>query len=179
MRIGVVGDSHGNLENLRMAADYLVHERGVELLIHLGDNYEDADVLAEYGVSLLRVPGVYSDLYKDPGVANRLIEEFLGWRVLVTHSPKSHENDLPQDPKPEVLAAKGEVDIILYAHTHIPAIEEKEGVLWVNPGHLKDVDKKGYPPSMAILELQRDSVRAEVLSLKSKEVLQSSTYQKR
>jgi len=167
MKIGIVSDSHGEVENLKDAVDWLV-DGGAEKIIHLGDDYDDAEGLK---IEVIRVPGVFSRYYKDPEIPNRRIEEIEGWRVLLTHTEQSHENDLPTDIKPEEVIERREVELVLCGHTHIPKIEEKGGILYINPGHLKKKDKKGYPPSFASVEFTREKVDAKIIDLKSKEII--------
>jgi len=90
-----------------------------------------------------------------------------GYRILFTHTQSAHQNDLPGDPEPEDLAARREVDIVAFGHTHVPEIRCEGGVLWVNPGHLKDRDKKGHGPSFAVLDLDPEEVRVRLVDLKS------------
>ncbi|MEW6070050.1 MAG: YfcE family phosphodiesterase [Candidatus Thermoplasmatota archaeon] len=165
MKLGIVADSHGNLEYLKKALEFLIRAE-VDELVHLGDDYEDLDNL-EIEVKLLRVPGVFSHLYKDPNIPNRVIKNYKSWRILITHTKEAHENDLPQDIKPEVVTENKEVDIVLYAHTHIPNLELSNNILWLNPGHLKKEDKKGFNASLGILEIEEDVVKAKIIELVS------------
>jgi len=175
MKIGVVGDSHKNLEYLRIAGRQLIERGRVEKIIHLGDDYDDADILKQFNVETFRVPGVFSEYYKGQNIANRQVLNINSWRILLTHAPKSHENDLLGDLKPEEIVANHEVDIVLHAHTHIPMVEEREGVLWVNPGHLKKEDKKGFPASFAVINIEKESVKVKIVDLIRNAVL--STYE--
>lgn len=165
MKIGVVSDSHGHVENLRRAVKAM-SEAGVEVIVHLGDDYDDVKVLSDQkGASIIQVPGVFSTYYQEPGIPNRLIEEWEGVRVLVTHTPEAHKHDLPNDLKPEEVVARGEVRMVLSGHSHIPAVKDEGGVIWVNPGHLKDDDKKGYPPTYALLEITGAEIRVRIVDL--------------
>ena len=152
MKIGVVSDSHGEIENLIKIGKWLVDKQNVEVIVHLGDDYDDALVLENLGVRILKVPGVFSKYYQDEEISNRIVETFNGRKVLITHTECSHEKDLSKDIKPEILVSKKAVDIVLYGHTHIPRIEQRRGILFVNPGHLKTQDKKGYPPTSAVID---------------------------
>jgi putative phosphoesterase len=166
MRLGLVSDTHGELENLREAARRLVREWRVEAIAHLGDECEDVVVLEEFpGPEIIRVPGVFCEHYRDPAIPNRLVRELAGHRVLFTHTPTSHANDLPGDPKPEELVACREVDVVAFGHTHVPLVEERDGVLWVNPGHLKGQDKRGHAPSFAVVDLAADRVEVRLVDL--------------
>lgn len=177
MKIGVVSDSHGEIENLKKAVEWLVKNEEVEMIIHLGDDSDDTKEIEKLGIKVLKVPGVFEDHYKNPTIPNRIIKELGGWKVLITHTEKPHENDLPSDPNPEKLVKDRTVNLILHGHTHIPRIEEKNNVLFINPGHLKREDKKGYPPSFALISFEEETLKIKILSLDGKEVM-AKTYVK-
>jgi putative phosphoesterase len=168
IKIGLVSDSHGNLDNLRRAAEILVNQK-VDLIIHLGDDYDDAKILESLGIEIIKIPGVFSDYYKNSKIPNRLIKQFGNFRVLLTHTLASHENDLPGDLKPEELIEKKKIEAIFYGHTHIPRIHQEKGILCINPGHLKKEDKKGYPASFALLDIG-EKIKAKILTLNGKEI---------
>ena len=174
MRVGIVSDSHGEIENLRKAARWLIDNQNVEVIIHLGDNYDDTSVLENLGVRIVKVPGVFSGYYQDADIPNRVVETFNGRKVLITHTECCHENDLPDDIKPEELVSKKAVDVVLYGHTHIPRIEQRQSALYINPGHLKTEDKKGYPPTIAVVDF-KDQISVNIFNLMSKSI-QSKTF---
>ncbi|WP_051276599.1 metallophosphoesterase family protein [Desulfovirgula thermocuniculi] len=166
MRLGLVSDTHGELENLRLAIKKMLEDWRVEVLAHLGDECEDVEAVRElWKGELIQVPGVYCEHYRDPGIQNRLVRELGGYRVLFTHSREPHANDLPGDLNPLEVAARGEVEVVAYGHTHVPAVSWENGVLWVNPGHLKAHDKKGHGPSFAVLALEEKGVTAYLVDL--------------
>ncbi|MFC1767665.1 metallophosphoesterase family protein [Candidatus Margulisiibacteriota bacterium] len=183
MKIGAVSDSHKNTTNLQKAFEYLRDVENIDLMIHLGDDYSDVSGLERFTipfignrrVPILKVPGVYDPEYKDPAITNRMIKEYEGWKTLITHTPGSHENDLPQDVNPDLVSQSLGVKIILHGHTHIPSIEEKKNIFFINPGHLKEDDNRGYPPSFAVLDVSREEVQVKILSLNNhKEINQFS-----
>lgn len=173
VRIGLVSDSHGELHNLKDAVWKLVHRWHVNLLAHLGDECEDVDAVKDVGLDILQVPGVYCRHYQAADIPNRIIKEIEGRRVLFTHTPRAHENDLPGDPDPEQLAVSGKVEVVAYGHTHVPEARVENGVLWVNPGHLKDADKKGHAPSFAVLDIGKEGTRVLLVDLKTGDVFDS------
>lgn len=178
MKIGVVGDTHENIGYLKEAVNWLIENYQIDVIIHLGDNYDDTKILENMSIKLFRVPGVFDRHYKELDIPNRLIEEFGEWKVLITHTQDSHQNDLPSDIKPEEVIKKKEVNMVFYAHTHIPKIEEKEGILFLNPGHLKKEDKKGYSPSFGVVELFKEKAKISIIDLGTKREISSSTFYK-
>lgn len=168
MKIGVLSDSHGEAEGLERAAK-LLNEIGADVLIHLGDDSADAKALEKHRIKVIKVPGVFEPAYEDPSIPNRLIEQFEGWKVLITHTSTSHPNDLEDDLKPEELIEKHEVDVVLYGHTHIPKIDIKGGILLLNPGHLKKQDKKGFPPTFGLLDLEKEEISTQIMDFEGKQ----------
>ena len=161
MKIGIMSDSHGNVEYVKKAIKIL-EENNVDYFIHLGDNYSDVEQFVTSHPNLIRVPGVFSDEYQNHSIKNRIIKHFKNFKILITHTIKSHENDLPNDLKPEDIIEKRAVDVVLYGHTHLWDVKYEKGILFVNPGHLKIEDKKGKPPTFGILEIDDTSKDANV-----------------
>lgn len=178
MRTGIVSDSHGNYENLKKAGEKMVKKHNVELIIHLGDDSPEADILKDLNVKILTVPGVYEELYKKEEIKNRLIEIFKGWKCLISHTIKAHENDLEHDIKPEEVIENKKTDIVLYGHSHIPSIHEENGILFINPGHLKYEDKKGYGPTYCVADFTEKRVSVEIIELQNENILKNFTWKK-
>jgi uncharacterized protein len=162
MRVGVVSDTHGNVQGMRRLAEML-KAKGVATVLHVGDDYQDLDTLKRDGLEVIGVPGVYCREYADPAVPNRLVMELGGLKMLLTHTASRNRYDSPDDPDPQGLARQ--VHIVLFGHTHVPNLEERQGVLWLNPGHLKDRPDRGYPPTYALLELSPAEARVEIRRL--------------
>ena len=173
MKAGFVSDSHGHFENLKKTGELMVKKHNVDLIIHLGDDSHEADVLKELNVELLKVPGVYEGCYQSKEVSNRVIKELEGWKCFFTHTIESHKNDLEDDIKPEDVIKEKKADIVFYGHSHIPAIEERDGVLLINPGHLKDEDKKGYSPSYGVIDFSSEKIKIEIIELKKGNTIKS------
>ncbi len=166
MKVIVVSDSHGELDNIKRLSN-IVKEEKAEKVIHLGDDYDDADYLINEGITLERVPGVFSAYYTDKHISNRKVVELLGWKFLLSHTKEHHGNDAPDDITPEQRVIEGSIDILLYGHSHVPAIAMENNVYLINPGHLKSEDKRGYEPSYAVLAVEKDSVDVVIKGLAS------------
>jgi putative phosphoesterase len=163
MRIGLLSDSHGNIPYIKKVGRYLKEKAKVDLIVHLGDEFEDADVLDELGIEIMKVPGVFSSCYQDPATPNRLIVEIEGVKLLITHSCTSHPNDLPEDGIPADIVKEDNIKAVFYGHTHVPKIEDKDGVVWINPGHLQESDKKGNPASFAIVKIEDGRITSKII----------------
>lgn len=170
MKFAVISDSHGFVDRVGLLAQR-IRAMGIDTAVHLGDDYDDATVLKDAGLNLHRVPGVYSDYYLNPDIVNRPVIEIGGLKVMLTHSDSVHKNDLPEDGDPAEKALEEKPDLVLYGHTHLPAIEEKQGRLWVNPGHLKPEDKKGAPPSYAIVYTDSKPFKVMIYNFDNDQVL--------
>ncbi len=168
MLVAVVSDTHGNREGMDFLAVRL-QALSVKTVLHLGDDYRDTRVLSRAGFEVLAVPGVYCPEYAKAKVENRRIVELAGVKMLLTHTPRRHRLDRPGDPDPE--APPPGVKLVLYGHTHIPALEERQGVWWLNPGHLRNWPERGYPATFALLGLSAPGVAVTIRHLEDEEVL--------
>ena len=126
MKLTVFSDCHGNLEN----AIRILTESEADCYLFCGDGIRDAESAAD----LLdkRLIAVLGNCDRDEtGEAERLLE-LDGVRILLTHghgySVKSSLLTLRRR------ALELDVQLVLYGHTHLPALSEEEGVLFCNPG---------------------------------------------
>ena len=175
-KIGVFSDTHRHIVNLSRGIDIL-KELGASLFIHLGDDYTDMDETGER--DYVRVPGVYCDAYQVESIENRIIKNIMGWRLLLTHTLQSHPNDLPGDPRPEELIRKKTVDAVLFGHTHVPEIRRDGSVIFINPGHMKNEDKRGHPATFAFIELTIDTLVGRIYRLRDHSILMEERFRKK
>jgi uncharacterized protein len=173
MMVAVVSDTHGNREGMLWLAQRL-KSLGVETLLHLGDDYQDLAVLASSGLEVQGVPGLYCREYRDPGIPNRRVLELGGWQFLLTHTETRSGYDRPEDLDPEMSCY--EVDAVLFGHSHAPGIEERQGVAWINPGHLRERTDRGYPPSFALLYISPLELKVQVRRLSDGFTIQEKTF---
>ena len=130
----VLSDTHGNLLDLKKLEGIMAES---DYVIHLGDNIADTRLLP---------PNITKKLYavkgNCDGGGDDMIIEAEGKRILLTHGDrygvKSGTDEL-------FYRAKGlNADAVFFGHTHIAVIEERAGVLMVNPGTLKGYVDKSY-----------------------------------
>jgi putative phosphoesterase len=56
------------------------------------------------------------------------------------------------------------VDIVIFAHSHSPVNEQKDGILYFNPGSPTDTVFAPYK-SFGVIEIDGDDVRAEIIKI--------------
>jgi uncharacterized protein len=161
MKIGIVSDSHRNKELLNSAVTWLVSRQKIALLYHLGDDYDDVADLADSYVDIVQVPGIYDERYADGTLPKKVVENVLGLRILLVHS---FEKDVTKEDTMMT-------DIIMHGHTHRHEIKLEDGLLSINPGHLKGPKDKNLPPSFGLLEIQDRNLHAKIFNLEFKPVL--------
>lgn len=145
MLIAVVSDTHGALHPDLLPA---LREAQPEMILHAGDvgSYPLLRYLSEvapvYAVrGNVDVMGMLSEL---PDDFRRVIE---GVDLYMTHvggKPEYWLSRLP-DPTPQVA---------ICGHSHIPLIERRNGVLFVNPGSAGTRPRFGGPLSFALLRVE-------------------------
>lgn len=133
MRILVVSDSHGDEAFLEII---LRRERKCDMLIHLGDGADDVQRLLEYtankSVWLTKGncdPAAY-------GFAEKHVIRANGKNLLACHGHRFNVKTGLDALYFEGLKEKA--DACLYGHTHISACEQENGMLFFNPGAVKN-----------------------------------------
>ena len=150
MRIGVISDTHGLLRPEALGA-----LRGVDRILHAGDvgGPEILDRLRE----LAPVTAVRGNVDREPwaaALAGTEVLEVDGISIYLLHN-------LDQlDLKPEAAGFR----IVIYGHSHRPEIEEKNCVLYFNPGSAGP-RRFQLPVSVGVLEIKDGSIRVRVINL--------------
>jgi len=124
--IVVLSDSHRNVAAIEKIREIMAES---DYIIHLGDNAIDMkSFYSDFGDKIYQVDGNC-----DPGSGvKEQILNIENRRVFFTHGDlygvKSGKDRIFERAK-ELKA-----DVVLYGHTHTADVEEREGVLMVNPG---------------------------------------------
>jgi len=152
-RIGVIADTHGELP---AAVEELFE--GVDAIVHAGDVGGGLvlELLREIApVTVVRGNcdgGLEGLLW--PEVANMTLG---GVRVLVAHQG----SDLVDDLAPANVGAR----IVIRGHTHTGGVQERQGVVWVNPGSAS-FPRGDAPASVALISVGADgAVEARLVPL--------------
>lgn len=154
MKILVVSDTHGN----HLTPAKILEETGADMLIHLGDEINDALIMESIAaIPVIKVPGNCDHRSTEP---RELLQTIADRKFLITHGDlykvKNGLNRLVEKAK-ELKAS-----VVLFGHTHNPLIQKLDGVLLINPGTLMNgSDSKSY----AILTVTPFKVTAEIIYL--------------
>jgi len=150
MRIGVISDTHGLLRPEAVRA-----LRGADRIVHAGD-VGGAGILAELA-TLAPITAVRGNV--DRGVWARALPatawlEAAGTLVLVVH-------DLGElDLVPEAAGIR----VVVSGHTHRPSVEERRGVLYLNPGSAGPARFR-LPVTLAMLQVDGSGLDVRIVDL--------------
>ncbi len=158
MKVGVISDTHlhGVTPSLRRIYDRHLSE--LSALLHAGD-VVSADVIrfldrgAFFGVHGNMDPPDVRDLLP----AARVVE-LNGFRIGLTHAGGS-----PATCGQQAARLFSGVDVIVYGHTHTPANQVRDGVLFFNPGTATGHSRAGTN-TFGILELG-ESVSGRIVEI--------------
>lgn len=147
MKILVLSDTHGRLDT----AEKLIKELNPDYTLHLGDMAEDCRQLeAKFPQKIITSVKGNND-YFDKSYPLERVFTLCGKRFFMCHGHK-------YNVKSSLLALKykgmeEKADIILFGHTHIPYMDNSDGLIILNPGSVG---------TYGIIELNESEVIASV-----------------
>ncbi|MFD0726772.1 metallophosphoesterase family protein [Lysobacter brunescens] len=149
-RIGVISDTHGLLRPEAITA-----LQGCDAILHAGD-IGAAEILAQLA-TLAPTTAVRGNNDKDAWASDLPEREWIDIRGVLIHL--LHDiADLDVDP-----VASG-VHVIVTGHSHRPHIEQRAGILHLNPGSAGPRRFK-LPVTVAILEIEQGRASARIVEL--------------
>jgi uncharacterized protein len=157
VRIGIISDSHDDMVSIRKTVDILNAER-VSHAIHAGDIISPFtfEVFSELTCGFSAIFGnndgdkiLLKERFKGNIHNQPFITALEGRKIVVLHEP-----DLV-----EALAVSRYFDIIIYGHTHSPAIRKVKDTLVINPGKVAKLHRG--ESTLALLDLER--MEAEIV----------------
>ena len=145
MKIGVISDTHGNVEALRRALAFF---DGADLIVHAGDvlyhpprlgflqGYDIpafAGVLNGLDTPIMIAKGncdaeVYEELLQMPVQAPYGHVQIDGLRIVVNHGHLLTREQMIETGR------RYKADYFISGHTHLPVLEDAGGVVLMNPG---------------------------------------------
>ncbi|ACL69582.1 phosphodiesterase [Halothermothrix orenii] len=180
--IVVVSDTHGSLTAWKKAEGLMSRSK---LVIHAGDvlyhgarnplpdGYNTTGLIEEinkFKGSLMMVKGNVDSLVDEWVLPYPLPEyvlvEINGLRLVVYHGYQ-HNNEKDRIK----FARRFKADILIYGHTHIPEIKNREDIILLNPGSMSLPKQKPAIPSVAVIK--DNSI--EIIDLDSLEIVKEMT----
>ena len=159
MKILVISDTHGYIGPAQNA---IMNNPGVDLVIHLGDNWRDAHKLS------LMFPNVQFECirgncdFASNNVPDERLLELGGKRVFITHG---HRYAVKKDyGRLYRRALELNADLVLFGHTHTADIVEMEKCCMVNPGSTSDPRSRS-PRSCAVIEIENGRISPRIVGL--------------
>jgi uncharacterized protein len=150
MKVGVISDTHGMLRGA--AIEKL---RGCDLIVHAGDvgNPQILEKLRKIGPVYTVRGNVDQEEWADQLPTTEIVEVG-GVSLYVLHNLA--ELDL-------VPGAAG-FQAVIFGHSHLPSIEWRSGVLYLNPGSAGP-RRFNRPVSMALLEIKEGQLHPQLIEL--------------
>ena len=150
MRALIFSDSHGDEENLRWMAELMSRRGPVNAYVHCGDGAQDFERVENYLLTLspqARIYGVRGNCdYFVHDVPDQRVMRLGTVNVLITHGHLyGVKTTLSLLPRP---AKELGCSVVLFGHTHCPTLEERDGILLINPG----TAQRGYAALLTIDE---------------------------
>ena len=150
MRLAVFSDTHRNIDGAVAA----VNQYRPDLIIHLGDHFDDATELSEAypHLTMHQVPGNcdYGRIY---GIHPETIcYKVCGVTLFMTHG---HNHDVKESLSALLWSARSSgAEAALFGHTHIPYCDKEPGGLWVlSPGSCRSLSG-----SVGLIEVENHQI---------------------
>jgi len=158
IKIGVISDTHLQGYDERLNKIVAEHFSDVDLVIHAGDlvglhvldMFEGKEVKAVCGN--MDYPSVKDKL------PDQLLFEIQGFKLGLVHGWGA-----PEGIEERIMARTGDLDCIVYGHTHQPVCHKSNGVLFFNPGSPTDKRFAAHR-SIGILEIDKE-VSGRIINL--------------
>ncbi len=159
MKIGVLSDTHIPAKTSALPKRVYQVFQSVDMIIHAGD-IEASPVLDELA-ALAPVHAVAGnmdhEIYALPVMRHMVIE---GYRVGVMHGTGGPKPDIRSYVRKQL----GEVQLIIYGHTHKAYWGQEGGIWFMNPGSTV-VGTANAKPTVGLLTITTDNLRGELVQL--------------
>lgn len=146
MNVLIVSDTHKSHANLEKV---LEQNKGIDMLIHLGDAEGREDYIEAIAGCPLHIISGNNDFFSE---LPREKEFFIGSsQVFITHGHYYYVG-MGEETLMEEARGRG-ADIVMYGHTHRPALTIEEDLITLNPGSIAYPRQEGRRPSYIMMEI--------------------------
>ena len=157
MRILIVSDTHRYNKNYLELVERL---KPLDMIIHCGDVEGSEYTLKEAADCPVMMIAGNNDFFGPlPKELEFNIEKYKVW---VTHG---HYYSVYSGNKRIIEAARSRgADIVCFGHTHIPVLEQVDGLTVINPGSISYPRQSDFRPSYVIMEIDKQGEAHYTLS---------------
>ncbi len=157
----LISDTHVPERREEIPREFLSQLKEDDILLHAGDWTNAATLkLLQQKAKTFGVWGNMDDGAVRKELPEKTIVEIQGFKIGITHGFGAPEGMV------EKVRSKftEEVNMILFGHTHVPHSEEKDGILFYNPGSLSfNTDRREL--TYAVLEIKDNELAPRLISL--------------
>jgi len=158
MRICVISDTHGDIK--KVVAYLKEHRKAFDEIWHLGDFIQDVDEIAKKtNLPYKAVKGNCDFGAASPEELQLIVG---GKRIMLCHG--HHFNVKANIMNLYYYAVQEQVDLICFGHTHVPAYEMEDGMLFFNPGSAS-LPRAGYHATIGLIEIEGDIMVATHINI--------------
>ena len=157
----LISDTHVPERREEIPKEFLSLLKPEDIVLHAGDWTAAATLkLLQQKAKVFGVWGNMDDGAVRKELPEKTIVELQGFKIGITHGFGAPDG-MVDKVRTRFLE---KVDMILFGHTHIPHREEKEGILFFNPGSLSfNNDRRGL--TYAILEIKDGELDPRLITL--------------
>jgi len=171
MKIGLLSDTHIPDIVPRLPEAIAPYFAGVDLIMHAGDIFiaRVLDDLQKIAPTIAaRGDGDSGDTVRDPRVKWKHVLSVNGKTIWLIHE-LPYPYPIQQWRARSVLAEPNSPgpDIVVFGHDHCTIVQTIGGVLLVNPGSPTFLNYRRGPGTLALLEIDEEDVRVNIIELQS------------
>ena len=161
MKIGLISDTHLSDRRQELPSEVPTVFAKVCAILHAGDLVRSHVVDQLARIAPTEAVRGNMDHAECGGLPKKRIVDAGGVKIGLYHGTGG-----PNGIAERVLAHFGEDDVrvIVFGHSHCPMIEERGGILLVNPGSASN-SRFGPYPSVGLLEIEDGTPRAEIVRI--------------
>ena len=171
MKLLIISDTHGEMPIDIAKIDF-------DAVIHAGDIGGAAlfgRINSEAGEKSLYAVFGNTDFALCEYLPETVSTEIGGLKFFVVHNLTAPHRILPAN---ESAINKSRTEIVVFGHTHTPLIEERNGIIFINPGSLGKTGLTGLRTFATAEISEGGSVSAEIYDIDAKQTIASKKFNK-
>jgi len=158
--IGVLSDTHLSSVDNDFKTQVKYAFLGCDTIIHAGDLTSKAVLDVFAGKEVYAVHGNMCSF-----ATRTMLPDSITFSIDRYTFGLYHGDGIGYDMKTGLISFFGDVDCIIFGHTHRPLVQQFDSVLFVNPGTFRGTGRYGSPGTFAILTIDDKGLSADIHSL--------------